>query len=91
MMYLLELGEIVSESFTSSESGLTAYISEKLFDTNTINEKLTQFPLEPVTIEFTSELMNQHAKVVLQFTRAFMPEDAIIEITAGMKLLKELH
>ena len=52
-----ELGEIGFESFTSSESGLTAYISEKLFDTNTINEKLTQFPLEPVTIEFTSELI----------------------------------
>ena len=28
-----ELGEIGFESFTSNENGLTAYISEKLYDT----------------------------------------------------------
>lgn len=36
------------------------------------------------------DALNQHAKVVLQFTRAFMPEDAIIEITAGMEAIERV-
>lgn len=52
-----ELGEIGFESFTSSESGLTAYIPEKLFNPKELTEKLTQFPLEPATITFTENLI----------------------------------
>ena len=37
-----ELGEIGFESFTSNENGLTAYISEKLYDTEAIKDKIRQ-------------------------------------------------
>jgi len=38
-----ELGEIGFESFTSNENGLTAYISEKLYDTEAIKDKIPLF------------------------------------------------
>ena len=44
-----ELGEIGFESFTSNENGLTAYVSEKLYNTEAIKDKITSFPLGPVT------------------------------------------
>ena len=52
-----ELGEIGFESFTSNENGLTAYISEKLYDTEAIKDKITSFPLGPVTFAYIEKFI----------------------------------
>lgn len=41
-----ELSEIGFESFVNSKNGLQAFIPEKLFDTEKIDENLTHFPLD---------------------------------------------
>lgn len=52
-----ELGEIGFESFTESEDGLLAYISEPLYNVKTLQDKLEEFPLENVTIHYTFQLV----------------------------------
>lgn len=52
-----ELGEIGFESFTESEDGLLAYISEPLYNVKTLQDKLEEFPLENVTIHYTPQLV----------------------------------
>ena len=52
-----ELGEIGFESFTESENGLQGYVSEKLYDTKILQDKLSDFPLENVAIHFTELLV----------------------------------
>lgn len=52
-----ELGEIGFESFTQHETGLAAYVPEKLYDKTLLDEKLATFPLDEVTINYTSELI----------------------------------
>ncbi len=52
-----ELGEIGFESFTESEEGLSAYISDQLYNSEALTEKLNQFPLENVVINYTTQLV----------------------------------
>lgn len=52
-----ELGEIGFESFTESEDGLLAYISDSLYNVKELQEKLNDFPLENVGIHFTEQLV----------------------------------
>ncbi len=52
-----ELGEIGFESFTTNEKGLTAYISQKNYDRQIVEERLAVFPLEGVDIRYESELI----------------------------------
>lgn len=52
-----ELGEIGFESFTESEDGLLAYISDSLYNVKELQEKLNNFPLENVGIHFTEQLV----------------------------------
>jgi len=52
-----ELGEIGFESFTTNEKGLTAYISQKNYDQQILEERLAAFPLEEVDIRYESELI----------------------------------
>lgn len=52
-----ELGEIGFESFTESEDGLLAYISDSLYNVKELQEKLNDFPLENVSIHFTEQLV----------------------------------
>lgn len=52
-----ELGEIGFESFTESEDGLLAYVSEQLYNVETLQNKLKEFPLENVAIHFTGQLV----------------------------------
>lgn len=49
-----ELGEIGFESFTESEDGL-AYVSDSLYNVNTLQDKLKEFPLENVAIHYTAQ------------------------------------
>lgn len=50
-----ELGEIGFESFTESEDGLLAYVSDSLYNVKTLQDKLAEFPLENVAIHYTTE------------------------------------
>ncbi len=50
------LADIGFESFVDSDNGITAYIQEKLFDKNAIDQVLTEFPLEAV-ITYTQTLI----------------------------------
>lgn len=52
-----ELGEIGFESFTQTEEGLQGYIKDSLYDTTTLEEKLSVFPLENVTIRHTIQVV----------------------------------
>lgn len=52
-----ELGEIGFESFTQHENGLQGYVSEKLYNKALLDEKLSAFPIDGVTIEYTAELI----------------------------------
>ena len=52
-----ELGEIGFESFISNEEGLDAYIPEKQYDVNLLEERLAVFPLEEVQFLYTKELV----------------------------------
>ncbi|WP_106830951.1 50S ribosomal protein L11 methyltransferase [Parabacteroides pacaensis] len=52
-----ELGEIGFESFISNEEGLDAYIPEKQYDVNLLEERLAAFPLEEVQFLYTKELV----------------------------------
>lgn len=48
-----ELGEIGFESFTENDGGLQGYIADTLYNVETLNAKLSDFPLENVTIRYT--------------------------------------
>lgn len=52
-----ELGEIGFESFSETEDGLLAYISDSLYNPKILQDKLKDFPLENVTIRFTEQLI----------------------------------
>lgn len=52
-----ELGEIGFESFTENENGLLGFIAEKLYNKEALDEKLTLFPLEEVTIHYSEKLI----------------------------------
>ncbi|RHJ85330.1 50S ribosomal protein L11 methyltransferase [Parabacteroides sp. AM08-6] len=52
-----ELGEIGFESFTENENGLQGYISDQLYDVKTLQEKLADFPLDNVKIQYTETWM----------------------------------
>lgn len=52
-----ELGEIGFESFTESEDGLLAYISDSLYNVKELQDKLNDFPLENVDIHFSEQLV----------------------------------
>lgn len=52
-----ELGEIGFESFTESEDGLLAYISDSLYNVKELQDKLNDFPLENVNIHFSEQLV----------------------------------
>lgn len=52
-----ELGEIGFESFTESEDGLLAYVSDTLYNVEKLEDKLKEFPLENVTIRYTAQLI----------------------------------
>ncbi len=52
-----ELGEIGFESFTTSEEELQGYISETLYNEETLKEQLARFPLEGVSIHYTVQLV----------------------------------
>lgn len=52
-----ELGEIGFESFKTNEKGLTAYIAQKNYDQQVLEERLVAFPLEGVDIRYESELI----------------------------------
>lgn len=52
-----ELGEIGFESFTESEDGLLAYISDSLYNVKELQDKLNDFPLENVGIRFSEQLV----------------------------------
>ncbi|MDR2968447.1 MAG: 50S ribosomal protein L11 methyltransferase [Tannerellaceae bacterium] len=52
-----ELGEIGFESFTTGDNGLTAYIAQKHYDREALEERLAMFPLENVEIRYDSELI----------------------------------
>jgi len=48
------LAEIGFESFSENPNGIDAYISEKLYDEEKINDCITDFPLENTQLNFTS-------------------------------------
>lgn len=50
-----ELGEIGFESFTESEDGLLAYVSDSLYNVKALQDKLKEFPLENVAIHYTAQ------------------------------------
>lgn len=52
-----ELGEIGFESFTETENGMLAYVSEKMYDPAVLEAKLAEFPLTDVAIQYTAELI----------------------------------
>ena len=52
-----ELGEIGFESFTENENGLLGYISESLYNEETLQKKLATFPLDDVQIHFTTSFV----------------------------------
>ena len=52
-----ELGETGFESFSESEDGLLAYISEQLYNVEALQDKLKEFPLENVAIRYTEQLV----------------------------------
>ena len=45
-----ELGEIGFESFVESKNGLLGYIPDTLYNINDLADKLSNFPLDNVTI-----------------------------------------
>lgn len=49
-----ELGEIGFESFTGNENGLQGYIPEGSYDEEKLKQKLADFPLDNVTIQYTA-------------------------------------
>lgn len=48
-----ELGEIGFESFSENRNGLQGYIAESLYDAEVLQNKLDDFPLEGIKIQFT--------------------------------------
>lgn len=52
-----ELGEIGFESFTETKEGLQGYIKDSLFDNQVLEEKLSVFPLENVSIAHTTQVV----------------------------------
>lgn len=52
-----ELGEIGFESFTESDDGMLAYVSDLLYNVETLQDKLKEFPLDNVAIHFTQQLV----------------------------------
>lgn len=52
-----ELGEIGFESFTESDDGLLAYVSDLLYNVETLQDKLKEFPLDNVAIHYTHQLV----------------------------------
>lgn len=52
-----ELGEIGFESFTQTQEGLQGYIKESLYDSQVMEEKLSAFPLDNVSIAHTDQLV----------------------------------
>lgn len=52
-----ELGETGFESFSESEDGLLAYISEQLYNVEALQDKLKEFPLKNVAIRYTEQLV----------------------------------
>lgn len=52
-----ELGEIGFESFSENESGLDAFVPEKLYNIDLLKEKLAVFPLENVELSYEEELI----------------------------------
>ena len=52
-----ELGEIGFESFTENENGLLGYISESLYNEETLQNKLATFPLDDVQIHLTTSFV----------------------------------
>lgn len=52
-----ELGEIGFESFSESETGLDAFIPEKQYAEEKLQEKLAAFPLDGVTFRYTATLI----------------------------------
>ena len=52
-----ELGAIGFESFTESETGLTAYIADKNYDRKAVETLLGEFPLDGITFHFDALLI----------------------------------
>ncbi|MCD7936731.1 MAG: 50S ribosomal protein L11 methyltransferase [Tannerellaceae bacterium] len=52
-----ELAEIGFESFSPQDTGLIAYIAEKVYDKKVLEEQLKQFPLEGVGFTFNENLI----------------------------------
>lgn len=52
-----ELGAIGFESFTGGNDGLSAFISEKMFDEDLLQQTLSAFPLENTEISYTVQLV----------------------------------
>ncbi|WP_102406159.1 50S ribosomal protein L11 methyltransferase [Parabacteroides bouchesdurhonensis] len=52
-----ELGEIGFESFVESKNGLLGYIPDTLYNINDLADKLSNFPLDNVTIRYTEKLV----------------------------------
>lgn len=52
-----ELGEIGFESFAESETGLDAFVPENAYDPAALNDKLADFPLENVQLQYETELV----------------------------------